>query len=105
MGDITDKRLLYFKGTLFLGLGILSSGLILAEHPDLKLAFLLAITIWSFCRAYYFVFYVIQHYMDPSFRFAGLSSVVAYLWQQRNPSQHNPTDQLNQRKGLERRDQ
>lgn len=85
MGDITNVRLLYLKGALFLGLGCLTATLILCELPDLKVAFLLAVAIWSFCRAYYFAFYVIQHYVDPTFRFAGLSSFALYVWRQRHP--------------------
>ena len=46
----------------------------------MKVAVLLAIAIWSFCRFYYFAFYVIEHYVDPQFRFAGLGSFVRYLW-------------------------
>ena len=83
MGDIIDKRLLYLKGTLFACVGSLATAVILFEHPDLRIAFLLGVAVWSFCRAYYFAFYVIQHYMDPTFRFAGLGSVAAYLWRQR----------------------
>jgi predicted tellurium resistance membrane protein TerC len=83
MGDITDKRLLYVKGGLFVLLGTIAVGLILMEHHDLRLALLLAIAIWSFCRAYYFAFYVIQHYVDPTFRFAGLGSFIGYLRQRR----------------------
>jgi hypothetical protein len=78
LGDIKNKYLLYLKGLLFLVIGLFVA-LILLEHPDLQLAFLLCVAIWSFCRAYYFAFYVIQHYIDPTFRFAGLSSVVVYL--------------------------
>ena len=40
---------------------------------------LLGVAIWSFCRFYYFAFYVIEKYVDSSYRFAGLSSVVRYL--------------------------
>ena len=35
-------------------------------------ALFLALTIWAFCRAYYFAFYVIEHYVDPGFKYAGL---------------------------------
>ena len=31
------------------------------------------------CRAYYFAFYVIERYADPSFKFSGLWSFVRYL--------------------------
>jgi hypothetical protein len=44
---------------------------------------LLVISIWCFCRFYYFAFYVIQHYVDPGYRFSGLWSFVAYLWSRR----------------------
>jgi hypothetical protein len=53
--------------------------MIVAEHPSLRVAVLLGIAIWSFCRFYYFAFYVIQHYVDPQYRFAGLASFVGYL--------------------------
>ncbi len=80
MGDITNPRLLYFKGGLFLILGGLAVAGILMMYPDLRLAILLAIAIWSFCRAYYFAFYVVQHYIDPGYRFAGLFSFARYLF-------------------------
>jgi hypothetical protein len=41
----------------------------------------MAVAIWAFCRAYYFAFYVIERYIDPGFRFAGLSSLVRYALQ------------------------
>jgi len=44
----------------------------------------MVITIWAFCRAYYFAFYVIEKYTDSSFKFAGLTSVVAYLWKKQH---------------------
>ena len=79
--DITNPRILYLKAALFLLGGCLASAAILLEFPSLKLAALLAIAIWCFARAYYFAFYVIQHYVDPQFRFAGLGSFVRYLIQ------------------------
>jgi hypothetical protein len=79
MADIRSPKLLYLKGGLFLFLGVLAAGLLLAEHPDWKFAALLALAIWSFARAYYFVFYVIEHYIDPGFKFAGLWDFARYL--------------------------
>lgn len=58
--------------------GILASGLLLLDRFDIRSAVLLAIAVWGFCRAYYFAFYVIQHYIDPKYRFAGLSSLIRY---------------------------
>jgi len=83
MGDIRDPRLLYLKGALFLLLGSLSAGILLIEHAGWRTAILLGVSIWAFCRAYYFVFYVIEHYADPSFRFAGLLDFLRYLIRRR----------------------
>jgi hypothetical protein len=66
MSDIKDPRLLYLKGTLFLFAGCVAAGLIVAEQPTLRVALLLAVAIWAFCRAYYFAFYVIERYVDSS---------------------------------------
>jgi len=74
---------MWVKAALFLIIGILSSALILAELPELRVLILLVLAIWSFCRAYYFAFYVIERYIDPSFRFSGLVSVLRYLWKKR----------------------
>ena len=79
MGDLTNHRVIKLKGFLFLFLGLLSSVLLLAPALTIRNVALLVIAIWSFCRFYYFAFYVIEHYVDPSFRFAGLGSFFAYL--------------------------
>ena len=79
MADLTDPRLIKLKGLLFLFLGLLSAGLLLFHAPDFTVALLLGIAIWSFCRFYYFAFYVIQHYVDPGFKFAGLWDFARYL--------------------------
>ena len=79
MSDLKSPRLIYLKGGLFLLLGCLSAALVIAEHPTLKVTLLLALAIWSFCRCYYFAFYVIQHYVDPRYKFAGLLSFARYL--------------------------
>jgi hypothetical protein len=76
--DITNPRILYLKGGLFLLGGLLAAGLIIAEHPTVKVAVLLAVAVWCFARAYYFAFYVVQHYIDDRYRFAGLWSFARY---------------------------
>jgi hypothetical protein len=87
MADIQNPRLLYIKGTLFLGVGILASAILLLEHPSLKKAALLAVAVWSFARAYYFAFYVIEHYIDPGSKYAGLLSFLRYLARRRRMSE------------------
>jgi hypothetical protein len=79
MEDMKDPRLLYGKAVLFVLGGLISSALLLMEHATVKSVFLLGIAIWCFARAYYFVFYVIEHYIDPSYRFSSLWSFACYL--------------------------
>lgn len=78
LGDITSPRLLWIKFGLFVFLGLFAVALALLLFPDFKLAVLMATAIWAFCRAYYFAFYVVEKYADPSFKFAGLGSFVRY---------------------------
>ena len=82
-GDIRNPKLLYLKGGLFLIGGLLAAAAILLEHPSWKVAGLLAVAVWCFCRAYYFAFYVVSRYADPGYRFAGLGSFAAYLVRRR----------------------
>ncbi len=72
MADLKSPTLIWIKGGMFLLIGLLGSVLILLRAPSFSLALLLAITIWAFCRCYYFAFYVVERYVDSSYRFAGL---------------------------------
>lgn len=80
MGDLKDPRLMWLKAVLFVLTGTIAAALILVASPTAQTAFLLAIVIWSFARAYYFAFYVVQHYIDDRYRFAGLADFAAYAW-------------------------
>ena len=84
MSDLTNPKIIKLKGLLFLFMGILAATLLLIETPTLREAALLTIVIWSFCRFYYFAFYVIEHYVDPQFRFAGLIAFARYMLKQRS---------------------
>jgi hypothetical protein len=83
VADLTNPKLIYAKGFLFLAAGIVASALLLCDCPTPKVAFLLAAAIWCFARFYYFAFYVIEHYVDPGYRFAGLVDFVRYLCRKR----------------------
>ncbi len=79
MRDLTDPRWIKFKGILFFFVGVLAATLLIMEAPTTKVVALLGIAIWCFCRAYYFAFYVIEKYVDSSFRFSGLWSALKFL--------------------------
>jgi hypothetical protein len=79
MGDLKNPKAIYFKGLLFLVTGLLSATLLLIENASWKNALFLGLAIWCFCRFYFFAFYVIEHYVDKQYRFAGLFDFLKYL--------------------------
>ncbi len=83
MQDLASPTWIKVKGVLFLLIGIVAAVLIVLDSPTWKTALLLALAIWSFCRFYYFAFYVIEKYVDPNCKFSGLISFVKYLLGQR----------------------
>jgi hypothetical protein len=86
MGDIKSPLLLWAKGLLFLLVGVFAATILVLQTRSLTVAVLLGVTVWAFCRSYYFAFYVIEHYVDPNYRFAGLISFVRYAMTLRSPS-------------------
>ena len=77
--DLESKTALYCKA-LLLVVVLLLSGFVNLSEPGLTLrAISLTIVVWSSARIYYFMFYVIEKYIDPSFRFAGVGAAVTYL--------------------------
>ncbi len=97
MTNLTNPRWIKAKGVLFLVLGMIAASLILIEHPDWRIGLLLAVAIWSFCRFYYFAFYVIENYVDPTFRFAGLSAFAVYLLTGQHHDRRQPPQPLVER--------
>ena len=79
MENLKSTMMIYLKGLLFLLAGIISSIIILIELPTLKIALLLILAVWCFARAYYFAFYVIEHYVDATYKFSGLLSFFRYF--------------------------
>lgn len=79
MRDLETRRAIYTKAALFLVVGAGAATLVVLQSPTMKIGLLLAIAVWSFCRFYYFAFYVIEHYVDDSYRFSGLWSFARYV--------------------------
>src|SRR5580693_2860266 len=87
MQDLSNPTWIKVKGILFLFLGLVSALWLLSDHPTPKIAILLVLSVWSLCRFYYFAFYVVERYVDPNYRYAGLLSLARYLlWKKREPS-------------------
>ncbi len=79
MSDLKNPKVIIAKGLLFVFLGCLAATVLLLRAPGVINTLLLCVTIWAFCRFYYFAFYVIQNYIDSQFRFSGLLAFVKYL--------------------------
>jgi hypothetical protein len=79
MADLKDPRWMYAKAGLFVLIGGTTFGLLLLPQTLWARLVLQVLLVWSSARAYYFVFYVIEHYVDPGYRFAGLWHALRYL--------------------------
>ncbi len=80
MKDLINPAWIKAKGFLFLFLGLLSAALLFFERPTPRVALLLVLAVWSFSRFYYFAFYVMERYVDPTYRFSGLFSLALFLF-------------------------
>jgi len=80
MRDIVSTRLMFVKAVLFAVTVILSGGVLFAVAPQLSTIVLLGVFGWACARTYYFVFYVIERYVDPTFKFSGIASALRFIW-------------------------
>jgi hypothetical protein len=83
MGDLKSERRIVAKGLMFLVIATAATGLILIEAPSIRVGVLLVLLVWASCRFYYFLFYVLEKYVDPDLRYAGLLALVGELWRSR----------------------
>ena len=91
MADLKSKTWIVAKGVMFFGIAVLTAALILLEMPSLNVAAYLGLLVWASCRFYYFLFYVLEHYVDPSLRYTGLGDLMFGMKRQRN-QQARPCD-------------
>ncbi len=83
MTDLKSRKWIVAKGVMFFAIAIITAAQILVELPSLNLALLLALLVWASCRFYYFLFYVLEHYVDPTMRYAGLLDLLMGMRQRR----------------------
>ena len=83
MKDLSNPLWIKLKGILFLCMGIAAAIMIIIGDPRWETGALIAVAIWSFCRFYYFAFYVIEKYVDSSYKFSGLIDFIKYLLRRR----------------------
>jgi len=78
--DLKNPRLIKLKAFLFFLIAAGASLLLILRTPEAVSVLLLGLALWAACRCYYFAFYVLHHYVDPSFRYSGLLSLIRYLF-------------------------
>ena len=78
-GDLKSGTLIVFKGFLFLCIIMIAGGLLFGRQPSARSMILLILLVWASARFYYFVFYVLEKYVDPSLRYAGIINLLAVL--------------------------
>ena len=70
---------IYLKGFLFLCILVVASILLVLSDDRWVRLILVPVLIWSSARLYYMMFYVIERYIDPAFKFSGVMSFLGYL--------------------------
>ncbi len=91
---------IFVKGALFAVILAMSTALIILESRMLMRTLLAPVVIWSSARLYYFMFYVIERYIEPNYKFAGIYSCIQYFWRQRQSER--PTRSLKQAQSVQR---
>ena len=61
---------------MILAIAAIAGALLLFESPTIRTAILLALLVWAACRFYYFIFYVLERYVDSSLRYPGIIALV-----------------------------
>jgi hypothetical protein len=89
MRDLKSTKWIVAKGFIFAGIALATAALIFIEMPSLKVAVLLALLVWASCRFYYFLFYVLEHYVDRTMRYAGLFDLMMGMRRRRQQTRRD----------------
>jgi hypothetical protein len=69
---------MYLKAGLLVVIAVLCLVWIGLETQSFRVLSVTLVALWAACRAYYFAFYVIEHYIDDRYRYAGLIDFVLH---------------------------
>jgi hypothetical protein len=83
MSDLKSKPLIVLKGILFLVIVLTTSASLYILNPDWLTALLIVLLIWASARFYYFLFYVLEKYVDPNLKYAGIGDMLKQLLRRR----------------------
>ena len=91
MKNLLTPRWMIVKAALFVVIAVIAAAFLVCQSPTWTTALCVGALAWASSRAYYFAFYVIERYVDPSFRFAGLGSAAMWLWRHRSRGERAET--------------
>jgi len=77
--DLSNPRVIVLKGLLMLLIALMAGVLLFMQNPGWLTGLLLGCLVFGSCRFYYFLFYVIQNYVDPEFKYAGVLDALRYV--------------------------
>jgi hypothetical protein len=80
MADLTSRPLIVIKGLLFLVIMAGAALILLLKQASLTAAFAVCALSWASARFYYFLFYVLERYVDPELRYSGVLALTAALF-------------------------
>lgn len=83
MGDLKSKPLIVLKGFLFLVIVLTASVSLYVLNPDWLTVLLIVLLIWASARFYYFLFYVLEKYVDPALKYSGIGDMLRQLLRRR----------------------
>ncbi len=83
MRDLKSSRTMWLKAYLFLVLVLLSVACLLIQTPRASTLVLAILLAWATARLYYFVFYVLHAYIDPTLKYSGLVAMFRELARRR----------------------
>ncbi len=83
-GDIKSPRVLKLKGFLFTVIGLIATGILIARDPAWQTVLLCLLSIWAWCRSYYFLFYVLENYAGRTRPYAGIIDAFRSIFNQHN---------------------
>jgi glucan phosphoethanolaminetransferase (alkaline phosphatase superfamily) len=78
--DLKSKQVIYLKAIFFVLILLLSMVLnLISDELSLRIVSIVFI-VWSSARIYYFMFYVIEYYVDGEFHFSGIYDFLKYIF-------------------------
>lgn len=83
MADLKSAGLIYLKGVLFAAIVVCCAVMLFLTSPTWRTALLIGLLVWASARFYYFLFYVIEKYVDDQYRFSGVISFIRYAVRRR----------------------